>query len=314
MKKILFCLLIFGVTSIVISGVISGSSKTFAQSLISNYLELNGGYVKAVNPNAFPPPAFTFEAWVKPNSVSGIWKILSIGNAAGDGLHYEVSINGGSLSLTYRHGVGGEVSITSGQVAGGAWNHIAVTIDGSKTKLFINGVKVIDPAITISTLKSIGPDIVLGGSYSEPIGNSAGFTGAIDEFRLSKTVRDVVALWSSGAYEGDLTGDSDTVLMWQMDEDRGETIVDDSTPNGIDGLMIGGDSKIHFFGVLPTPTPNSLPFPTLRWTRPVLPTYSFSFPSKPIPTSLPQPTASQPIPTQSLFPSRHLQPARSFTR
>lgn len=310
MKKILFFLFLFTI----LFTVVSHFSTTSAQSLISNYLELNGGYVRAVNSNAFPPISFTFEAWVKPVSISGIVKILSIGDWAGDGLHYEVGINGGSVSLTYRHGAGGQVSITSGQVAAGTWSHIAVTIDGSKTKLFINGTKATDPTITISTLKSIGPHIVLGGSYTEPIGNSGGFKGAIDEVRLSKTVRDVAALWSSGAYEGDLIGDSDTVLMWRMDENRGETTVVDSTPHGIDGTMIGGDSKIHFFGILPTPTPVSLSFPTIRWTRPILPTLSFSFPSTPIPISVPEPTSGQPTPTQSLFDNRHLQPTRSFSR
>lgn len=310
MKKILFFLFLFAV----LFTVVSHFSTTSAQSLISNYLELNGGYVRAVNSNAFPPISFTFEAWVKPVSISGIVKILSIGDWAGDGLHYEVGINGGSVSLTYRHGAGGQVSITSGQVAAGAWSHIAVTIDGSKTKLFINGTKATDPTITISTLKSIGPHIVLGGSYTEPIGNSGGFKGAIDEVRLSKTVRDVAALWSSGAYEGDLIGDSDTVLMWRMDQVRGETTVVDSMPHGIDGVMIGGDSKIHFFGVVPTPTPFSIPTIGLRWTRPILPTLSFPNPGGNNPTSIPQPTSSQPSPTQTIIESRHLQTPRSSLR
>ncbi|MBI2616679.1 LamG domain-containing protein [Candidatus Gottesmanbacteria bacterium] len=286
--------------------------QTKAQSLISNYLELNGGYVKATNANSFPPPAFTFEAWVKPNSISGIQKILSVGTPSGDVLAYEVSINGGSLSLTYRHGSGGQVTITSGQLSSGVWSHIAVTIDSTKTRLFINGTQVTDPTITISTLKPIGTTIILGGSYTEPFGNPASFKGAIDEVRLSKVVRDVAGLWSSGAYDGDLLGDDSTVVMWRMDQLRGTTTVVDSTPNGIDGTMIGGDSLIHFFGVIPTPTPYTLILPTLRWIRPILPTLSFPFPTNP--TSTPQPTSIPPTPTESVSQSRHLQLPRSFSR
>lgn len=282
--------------------LIQSVGQTKAQSLINNYLELLGGYVKAQNPSSVvPPSAFSFEAWIKPEVRDYVAQsiILSIGDKmSGGGAHYEVSIKGNRyLDLTYRHGIGGLTGLMTGEIREGQWNHIAVTISSSKAQLFINGQLEFAPSLSNGPLLLFGPSIVLGDSYLESFFSSKSFRGAIDEVRISKVVRDVASLWGSGAYNGDLLGDPDTVLLWRMNQTRGETTVVDSSANGIDGTMIGGDSKIHFAGLLPTPTPWTLALPTVHWNRPILPTLSWPLPTSNSPTVTPTPSSAFSFPT-----------------
>lgn len=312
MKKIFYA---FAVFCLPLFMFLLSKQNAVAAIPAGNFLEINGGIARTVNSTPPTPSAVTFELWVKPISVSGIQKILSLGDPSTSDLHYELSINGGSLSLTYRHGQGGTVVITSGQVSANAWNHLAVTISGSQTKLFVNGQVTTQPNIALSQLKSLGPNIVLAGSYLGQLGNPGGFKGSVDELRISKSVRDISSLWNGGVYQNGLPTDTDTYLLWHLDEPRGNINPADSSGNGLQGILIGGDSAIHFFGILPTPTPFSFPTIGLRWTRPILPT--LSFPNNPPsngPTATPQPTSSQPTPTQSLIDSRHLQTPRSTIR
>ena len=78
--------------------------------------------------------------------------------------------------------------------------------------------------------------------------------------------------------------------MWNLNKTRGETSATDEA-NQISGLLVGGDSKIHFYGTFPTPTPFVLP--TLRPFR----TISL-FPK---PTSSPDNSPKVTIPESSWF-------------
>lgn len=303
MKKFFILLLVFSFGFLFIS-----KSTINASAPVGNYLELNGGYVQANSQDPLSVPGFTFEAWIKPDSVSGIQKILSIGYKNGPILHYEVGINGGSLSFMYNNGLGGMTSMTSGQIGANQWQHIAATILPQTTKLFINGKAVFTPQISHGQLLQIGPDIVLGNSYLTSNQANNPFKGAIDEVRISVNARDVANLWNNGAYNSALPVDADTELLWHLDETRGELIAVDSGVQKSDGYLIGGDSilgdsKIHFFGVLPspTPTPTQAPFGLrpIQWTRPVFPTLNIPNPinPNPSPTGVVTPPSTNPTPT-----------------
>lgn len=286
-----FILLLFGANPIYAIGEV-GPGR--------NYLELNGGYVKATSEDPTSPPGFTFEAWIKPKTISGIQKILSIGDKAPGILHYEVFMNGAALGFKYNNGLGGDTSVSTGQLTAGAWQHIAVTISGQTTRLFINGQTVFAPQISHGSLLQIGHDVVLGDSFLGSWQTSKPYKGALDEVRISDIARDVSALWQSGDYDGDLLGDSSAIFMFRMNQTRGETTVVNSSSRGSDGMLIGGDNRIHFFGVLPSPT--LFVFQPIQWTRPVLPTLSFPFPtiSNPFPTSSQSPPENNPTPTSSI--------------
>ena len=216
-----------------------------------NYLILNGGTVNAESPSFSLLTSFEFEAWIKPQSIAGIKHILTIGNSENNTVNYQVGINGGSFSLSYRYNNSSLRSVTSGLIESGIWQHIRVTIDGVSTKLFVNGNQVISTGGG-TNLNPAGPNIILGGGIT----GTGNFFGEIDHVQVS----------SNG----------NPLLIWNLDQSRGETIALDSSANAINGTLTGGDSKVHYFGILPTPTKFIFVLPTLPSVRrisiPVFPT------------------------------------------
>lgn len=253
---------------------------------IGNYLVLNGGYVKVNSADSSSPTSFVFDTWIRLANMSSYPTqiILSIGDKNTGKLHYEISstINR-QINLSYYHGTGGYTSISAGEVFEDQWNHLRVEINSSSAKLFINDSLIFSPTLTNGTLRPIGPNIVVGNSYKESFFDAKPFKGFIDE----------VSIESGGS----------TVLSWHLDEARGAGIAADSSGNNKNGTLNGGDNLIHFFGVLPSPTPWQFGLPPIQWTRPVLPTLSFPFPfpSNPTPTgSLNPPPGNNPTPTSGI--------------
>lgn len=297
MKKAIFFAILFFIFLF-----FAGRFKAIAVVPIGNYLELAGGYLKTETDLISSPEAFSLEVWIRPNSVFGIQHIVSIGNEDSRSLHYEVGINGGSLSFNYRYDKGSQKVITAGSLTANVWNHVAVVVSSSYTKLFINGSQIFSTS-GAGQLLPIGKSIIAGGSFLEPFWGEGIFKGEIDELRISHIPRDVSSLWSSGAYQSALAADEATVVLWHLDETRGEGKAKDSSESKFHADLIGGDSKIHFYGILPTPTSYALP--TLRWEKPVLPT--ISYPNRiSRPTVSPSPSARDPtifpLPTSTSLP------------
>src|SRR3989338_3511500 len=105
-----------------------------------NYLELNGGYIKANNQNLNQPSAATFEAWIKPQSIGGIQHLLTIGDISRNKINYQLSLNGGSLQLTYYYSSSSLRQIASGNLQSGSWQHVAAVISADNTRIYINGL------------------------------------------------------------------------------------------------------------------------------------------------------------------------------
>lgn len=230
--------------------------------------------MKATNSDSSIPSAFSFKASINPTTVSGKQIILSIGDKSLSKRYYEIGINGGLLTVDYGYNGTNSLVNASGLTAG-TWQNIDVEISATQTKLFIDGVQVFAPFIN-NTLGPIGPNIVLGDTFKESFFDSKPFKGFIDEVQISR---------------------SSAVLLWHLDEARGMTVTSDASGNNLNGTLVGGDSLIHFFGDLPTPTPLSFSLPPINWTRPVLPTLSFPFPNNPAPTGSQNQPPSIPTPT-----------------
>lgn len=273
-----------------------------AEGVAGNDVEFLGGYVKATNPNTVSPNTFSFEAFIEPTNIAGKQIILSIGDKATSSLHYEIGLDGSTLYWTYRYGQNSQTTITAGDIPAGVWSHIALVVSSQSTRIYINGAAL--PVILSGAhpLPAVGGNIVLGNSYSEPFLGANVFRGEIDELRISNVERDVPSLWASGAYTNGLNADNGAVILWHFDQNRGETTVNDSSGNSINGALIGGDSLIHFFGVLPTPTQVQFNLSPIIWNRPILPT--LSMPSIPTIGNRPSngivvPTIGNPLPTGS---------------
>lgn len=267
--------------------IIGKAYPIYAAAPVGNYLVLSGGHVTATSPFVDVPSQFSFKARINPDSVNGKQIILSVGNKSTGKMYYEISINGGLLEVvndySYYYNYGYNVShsdVKAGNLAAGSWQDIDVEISPAQIKLFIDQKSVLASYIT-NSLGPIGPDIVVGDSYTESYFDSRPFKGLMDEVQISGATN---------------------ILLWHLDENRGVIVAADSSGNNINGTLIGGDSLIHFFGVLPpTPTPlpnNPFTLPTLNWTRPVLPTLSFPYPINPGPTST-QPPVNDPTPTST---------------
>lgn len=282
-------------------------SSVVAAAPLGNYLELNGGYVETTTNSSFIPEVVTIESWIKPKSTSGTQTFLWIGNAENKDPHYELGINGGSLALSLVYATKSQIIITTGSINPNVWSHVAVVVSNTTTKLYINGSSSRSfPGA--SHLASLGKTIIVGRSFTQ--NNQKSFIGGIDELRVSKGLRDISTSWATGVYNFPLSPDTDTSILWHFDETRGQKIALDSSLNGYNGTLTGEDSSVHFFGVLPSPTPFVVP--SIRWLRPVFPT--LSLPDSRLPSLAPTfPDTGSLVPTPSfgsnLRPPRPSRPA-----
>lgn len=280
MIKIIFSTLFFLV-------ILSYPQLLDASPPSGNYLELNGGFIKGENSDNSSPPAFTFEAWIKPNTLGGLQHIMTVSSPSQPHPNYQLSINGGSLQLTYTYSVNAFRQIVTGNLSSGNWQHIAAVISPTSTLLFLNGTS-LSSFSGSNNLKAIGPDIFIGSDGHSSIFANNSFKGAIDQIRISKISRNISANWQNNLYLTDLSADSEAVLIWNLNQTRGEISATDDS-NHINGLLVGGDFKIHYYGVLPTATPFVLP--TLKPLRtislfPQPPSSPGSSPTVTIPESL----------------------------
>jgi len=274
--------------------------QVFASPPVGNYLQLNGGYVKANSDLNYSPSAFSVEAWIRSNELTGIQKVLSVGSKNTNQFRYEFGLNGGSLFLNYRSGNSFQTYISTGSLLSSVWTHIGAVISPTGTRMYINGYQVYSGIGAVS-LPPVADTIVLGGSFQENSWSPYAFHGELDEVRISTADRNIEELWKNGIYTLSLPSDQSTLILWHMDGVRGETISIDSSSNSFIGTLIGGDSVIHYYGVEPTPTPYT--FPVIRWERPVMPTIGLpisritpisAFPTQsslPISVSTPTPSA-----------------------
>lgn len=281
MKKVLIAIITFIFLFFAVK-----AGRLSAYTPAGNYLVLNGGYMKT-NISNFPPSAFDFDAWIYTGNVNGISHILSVGNKNTGQLNYEVDINGGSLSFRYRYGNGSQVLMAAGEISPNAWNHIEVAVSSVNAFLSINGQKVMTRS-GATQLAPIGDTIVLGDSFQESFFSENSFKGLIDEVIINDAEISAATV-----------PPPPPMLLWHLDEARGQTIAVDSSGNHLDGQLIGGDNSVHFFGVLPTPTPFVFPTWGFSFVLPTLPQLRSPFPTQRVtpvnPTA--SPTGSIPAPT-----------------
>jgi hypothetical protein len=163
-------------------GYTAQSTKRYTPSLHggSAYFDGTGDYL--ITPNiAFDLPTTTWciEYWIYPTTIAsgyyGLWGLSTSGFRQGiytnSGTHYLSVLSGGG-------GYGGFSLVAANKVVvTGAWQHVALTSDGTTTRQFYNGVQT-----------STGPAASF--SASTPTMGSWGaanyFTGYMSDFRITK--------------------------------------------------------------------------------------------------------------------------------
>lgn len=143
--------------------------------------------------------AFTFSAWVRADQ------------PAGEQLVYARRDAGNSLLVGLSQGVpfvevNGQRSPLGQPLSPAVWQHLAVTADGAKIALYVNGREAASLAASLpplNTVTAIGGDVQ--GTPANATATSATyapFVGAIDEIRLSKIARPAALLLADATAQG----------------------------------------------------------------------------------------------------------------
>jgi hypothetical protein len=122
---------------------------------------------------------FTLEAWIRPEAGCTFGQIFVKEDAGEEHAAYVVSKHDSKLGA-YLGVPGVEEESPNGSLGIGAWQHIAVTFDGSKATLYINGAE--DGSAPVDEILSTSGALRIGGSHIGSHGG--GFVGRIDEVRI----------------------------------------------------------------------------------------------------------------------------------
>ncbi|GEM_PF-3019050 len=161
----------------------------------------SGGYVTMPPALLSTSPDMTIATWFKINTNPGFQRIFDIGTSSAiSSMYLTPNGNSGYLQFTFRSGSTSREDIIDGTaktMSTGVWEHVAVVLDASGGRLYLNGVQV----GSNTTMKMRPP--ALGNTPNDWIGRSEYsnpyFDGAIDEFRIysrALSAAEVLALYN----------------------------------------------------------------------------------------------------------------------
>lgn len=184
------------------SGLVAAGEVSVQKSaLLGEAAVFNGKALTiATIPGLKGTAAYTWSAWVKPANITQAATLVSLGDALSlktEGV--KLSLNGGKLA-------GGEIKAAT-------WQHVALTVDGTKANIYINGISVSSgdvPAVDASSNIKVGD----------------GYAGEIDEMQLANVARSPEWLKLSASAQG---MDSQLLKIEESDDEEGG----DGEPNYI---------------------------------------------------------------------------------
>lgn len=121
---------------------------------------------------------FTFEAWIRPNGVSGVQRIVDC-RTSGPDIAPTLFMSG--TSLRYGTGAGDHITATGAIPTANTWYHIALSRASNTTKLFVDGVQVGSSYTDNNDYADNAFKIGASWNSGEP------FAGYIDEFIIRKS-------------------------------------------------------------------------------------------------------------------------------
>lgn len=164
------------------SAIFDGSSANKLTSAANSYFKIGGA-------------PFTIEFWCYPTAANpnggvllGVGTSSTAFNSTG-GRHYSISSeNGSSISFQFWNGTNSTwMSTAANSFPINAWNHFAASYDGASVRLFTNGVLQSTTGVSV-VAPSDNPSLEIGSIPTMTAGSTYGYTGYIDELRITKGV------------------------------------------------------------------------------------------------------------------------------
>ncbi len=134
--------------------------------------------------------AFTFSAWLRLDQANGEQLILARREGANSLL---VGVNQGVPFVE----IDGQRAVATQPLNPGQWQHVALTAEGAKVTLYINGR---EGAALAQAMPAFNSVMAIGADLHE--GTFQPFVGAIDELRLSKVARPAPLLLADATSQG----------------------------------------------------------------------------------------------------------------
>jgi hypothetical protein len=159
----------------------------------------------------------TVEAWVNPDNDAGERMIINKEDV------YEIALVDSIFKTAIQPaGQGWDWISSDGEAPAGKWSHVAITYDGKKTCLYINGEFMAESEGWQGKLND-SPDTLKVGRRTRGGDTHSAYSGLIDEVRISNVIRyDKDFEVQKEAFEPD----DDTVALYHFDAEIGGKIED----------------------------------------------------------------------------------------
>lgn len=176
---------------------IPGEANTALQFNGKSWVDCTPGYR-----NNLGDQSFCVMAWIKPDKVEGTQTVFSKAPTTSKGEGYSLRLVGPAVEATVYDGTGAKQSRTSGAVAAGKWNHMALSFNGSLARVYVNGKQTASfecKGVKASPGRSfaIGRDSVTATAY---------FKGGIDEVRAYRAAMTPADVNRNYIGQGDIAG------------------------------------------------------------------------------------------------------------
>ena len=131
----------------------------------------------------FGSDPFTIDFWYY-CTTAGVGFLISRNNYTGPYDGWYLTVGTDAFRFVTNNNTNG--GLTTESVPRNEWVHLALTYDGTRTYLFINGV--LDGGIVLGSVQNYSTDVCIGCLHPSYI-NPQFFNGYIDELRISNTAR-----------------------------------------------------------------------------------------------------------------------------
>ena len=197
---------------------LAGGAAVVTDPLRGKVLSLGGSAQHATFPLSVAN-ARTFSAWVKWNGGAAWQRIFDFGASTTAYFYLTPSSASGTLRFAIANGGAEQVLEAPAALPADQWCHVAVTLDGAKGVLYLDGVPVATGAITHRPWELLARNLYLGRSQfaTDPY-----FAGSIDDFRVHGRA---LGGGEIAQLAGVRVGGTRTVAYWNFEEGAANTYV-----------------------------------------------------------------------------------------